>query len=81
MIHDTLALQEQSGVKTLSTKDLCAIFGETASGYQSWKDREEKKARKKQEELKTYGPKFNAIIKEYGFVPGKRGFRTALFRI
>ena len=81
MIHDYLVLQEESGQKPFTLKEICAIFGKSPSGYQSWMDRRAAQAKKEEEDRKKYGPMFYAIIVKYHYVPGKRGFRAALFRM
>ena len=59
------------------------IFGVSKSGYYAWRKRREQKAREAEErekELREIKEKFRKIVKKLGFVPGKRTFRTYMFR-
>ena len=59
------------------------IFGVSKSGYYAWRKRKEQKAREAEErkkELREIMEKFRKIVKNLGFVPGKRTFRTHMFR-
>jgi transposase InsO family protein len=60
------------------------MFGVSKSGYYSWLHRMEDKdgrlARKREEEKRIMGY-FREIIAYYGYVPGKRTFRDALWRL
>lgn len=64
-------------------EDCLKIFGVSKSGYYSWKRRSREKAEKKEaqkEELHKVMDRFRAIVKKLGFIPGKRTFRTYMFR-
>lgn len=64
-------------------EDCLKIFGVSKSGYYSWKRRNREKAEKKEaekEELHKIMDRFRAIVKKLGFIPGKRTFRTYMFR-
>ena len=59
------------------------MFGVSKSGYYSWKKRREdgeKRREEEKKELRQIMERFRAIIKKLGFVPGKRTFRTYMFR-
>ena len=59
------------------------MFGVSKSGYYAWKKRREDRKKRKEEEkkeLKQIMERFRAIVKKLGFVPGKRTFRTYMFR-
>lgn len=67
----------------LKTGKCCNMFGVSRSGYYSWKKRREKlseiTAAKELEEQELMR-KFREIVKTLGYVPGKRTFRTFLWR-
>lgn len=59
------------------------MFGVSKSGYYSWKKRREDREKLREEEkkeLRQVMGRFRAIVKKLGFVPGKRTFRTYMFR-
>ena len=59
------------------------MFGVSKSGYYSWKKRREEREKRGEEEkkeLRQIMERFRAIVKKLGFVPGKRTFRTYMFR-
>ena len=59
------------------------MFGVSKSGYYSWKKRRadgEIRREEEKKELRQIMERFRAIIKKLGFVPGKRTFRTYMFR-
>ena len=59
------------------------IFGVSKSGYYAWRKRNENQAQKDEDskkELRETMERFRKIVKKLGFVPGKRTFRTFMFR-
>lgn len=67
----------------LCVTECLRIFGVSKSGYYAWQKRRRERVQKDEErkkELKQIMDRFRAIIKKLGFVPGKRTFRTHMFR-
>ena len=67
----------------LSVESCLKIFGVSKSGYYSWKARKKIEAEREteeKEELRLVMDRFRAVVKKLGFVPGKRTFRTYMFR-
>lgn len=68
----------------LSISKCLNIFGVSRSGYYAWLSRKEElntiqaEKQRKRNELKE---KFRIIVKKLGFVPGKRTFRTYMWRM
>ena len=59
------------------------IFGVSKSGYYAWRKRKKEQAEQedaRRKELDWIKGKFREIAKKLGFVPGKRTFRTYMFR-
>lgn len=59
------------------------MFGVSKSGYYARKKRREGREKRREEEkkeLRQIMERFRGIIKKLGFVPGKRTFRTYMFR-
>ena len=78
------AIRRQDG-KTygLTVGGCLKMFGVSKSGYYAWKKRREDNEKRKEEErkeLRQIMGRFRAVVKELGFVPGKRTFRTYMFR-
>ena len=75
--------RQKEGEHGLSTRECLKIFGVSKSGYYTWKKRLEEKAEREDErkkELRQVMGRFREIIKKLGSVPGKRTFRTYMFR-
>ena len=82
MLDTFLSHQDEKGLD-YKVKQACRIFGVSRSGYYAWKNKREKLAAKKaadeleeQELMKL----FREIVKKLCYVPGKRTFRTFLWR-
>lgn len=82
MLETFLSHQGEKGLN-YKVKQACRMFGVSRSGYYSWKQKREKLAEitaanelEEQELMK----KFREIVKKLGYVPGKRTFRTFLWR-
>lgn len=82
MLETFLSHQGEKGLN-YKVKQACRMFGVSRSGYYSWKQNREKLAEitaadelEEQELMK----KFREIVKKLGYVPGKRTFRTFLWR-
>ncbi len=59
------------------------MFDASHSGYYGWLDRKKDKTgilAKKEQEKENLQEKFRQVVKKLGFVPGKRTFRTFLWR-
>lgn len=82
MVDSFIHRQESHGLN-LSQEKCCHMFGVSRSGYNAWKERrkrldEARDAKElEEEELKD---KFRKIVKTLCYVPGKRTFRTFLWR-
>ena len=74
--------QDEKGLH-YHTEKCCRMFGVSRSGYYSWKKRREtlsaKQAADELEEQELM-KMFREIVKKLGYVPGKRTFRTFLWR-
>ena len=80
---DNVIRRQEEKEHPLSVERCLKIFGVSKSGYYSWRKRKEKKTQEKEErkkELQLVMERFRAIVKKLGFVPGKRTFRTFMFR-
>ena len=78
------AIRRQEG-KTygLTVEGCLKMFGVSKSGYYAWKKRREDNEKRREEEkkeLRQIMGRFRAVVKKLGFVPGKRTFRTYMFR-
>ena len=77
-------VRRQEGKERPLPVDRCLrIFGVSRSGYYAWRKRRDQKSLEEEErkkELRGIMEKFRGIVKELGFVPGKRTFRTYMFR-
>lgn len=74
---------ERSIKSGFSVRQCLKMFGVSRTGYYSWLDRKrdrDGKRKAKEEDLNLLMEKFREIIKKLGFVPGKRTFRTHLWR-
>lgn len=82
MVDSFIHKQEGRGL-FWSQEKCCRMFGVSRSGYNAWKERRKKqdevKAAKalKEEKLKEM---FREVVKKLCYVPGKRTFRTFLWR-
>ena len=75
--------EEKEPGQRLSVKECLKIFGVSKSGYYAWKRRIREKAgqeEEKKKELRLIMERFRTIVRKVGFVPGKRTFRTYMFR-
>jgi transposase InsO family protein len=82
MLESFLSRQKEKALH-YSIEKACHIFGVSRSGYYSWQQRREKRAQiQAAEELeeRELMEKFRAIVKKLCYVPGKRTFRTFLWR-
>ena len=67
----------------LNKKSCLSIFGVSKQGYDAWQKRKANEVHKeyeRQQELLQYMEKFRSIVKDLGYVPGKRTFRVLMFR-
>lgn len=74
--------QGEKGLQ-FKTAKCCKMFGVSRSGYYSWKKKREKLAEitaSKELEEQDLMRKFREVVKKLGYVPGKRTFRTFLWR-
>ncbi len=82
MVETFMSHQGEKGLNYKTAK-CCKIFGVSRSGYYAWKRNREKlaeiKAAKDLEEQELMR-KFREIVKKLCYVPGKRTFRTFLWR-
>ena len=82
MLDSFIRGQERRGLH-FSQEKCCHMFGVSRSGYNAWKDRREKldkmKAAQELEDEKIKDM-FRKIVKKLCYVPGKRTFRTFLWR-
>lgn len=82
MADNTIRRQKEQG-RGLSVEGCLKIFGVSTSGYYAWRKRKREQSEKedgKKEELRQMMERFREIVKKLGFVPGKRTFRTFMFR-
>jgi len=80
---DNVIRRQEKKEQPLPVERCLKIFGVSKSGYYAWRKRREQKAREAEErekELREIKEKFRKIVKKLGFVPGKRTFRTYMFR-
>lgn len=82
MVDSFIRRQESRGM-SLSQEKCCHMFGVSRSGYNAWKKRREaleetKAARELQDE--KIKDMFREVVKKLCYVPGKRTFRTFLWR-
>ena len=82
MAETFMSHQREKGIN-FKTAKCCKMFGVSRSGFYAWKKKREKmteiKAAKDLEE-QALMEKFREIVKKLGYVPGKRTFRTFLWR-
>ena len=82
MVETFLSHQGEKGLN-YKVKQACRMFGVSRSGYYSWKDKREKLAEitaANELEEQELMEKFREIVKKLCYVPGKRTFRTFLWR-
>lgn len=80
---DTAIRRQQEKGHPITVDACLRIFGVSRSGYYAWKKRKRDEAAEKEEkdrELREIMSRFREIVKKLGFVPGKRTFRTYMFR-
>lgn len=80
---DNVIRRQEEKEHPLPVERCLKIFGVSKSGYYAWRQRKLKKALEEDErkkELKQIMERFRKIVKKLGFVPGKRTFRTHMFR-
>ena len=83
LMLDTFIRRQESRGLHFSQEKCCHMFGVSRSGYNAWKER-----RKKQDEVKAakdleeekLKDMFREVVKKLCYVPGKRTFRTFLWR-
>jgi len=82
MLDSFIRRQESRGL-CYSQEKCCRMFGVSRSGYNAWKERRKKldavRAAKELEEEKLKDM-FREVVKKLCYVPGKRTFRTFLWR-
>lgn len=82
MLDSFIRRQESRGLH-FSQEKCCHMFGVSRSGYNAWKERRKKldetRAAKEMEEEKLKCM-FREVVKKLCYVPGKRTFRTFLWR-
>lgn len=82
MVETFMSHQGEKGLN-FKTGKVCRMLGVSRSGYYSWKKKREKLAEitaAKELEEQELMKKFREIVKKLGYVPGKRTFRTFLWR-
>lgn len=82
LADNAIRCEREKGHKA-SVKNCLKIFGASKSGYYAWKRRKAGKAEREKaerEEIRQIMDRFRTIVKKLGFVPGKRTFRTHMFR-
>ena len=82
-LADNVIRRQQLKEHGLSMQACLKIFGVSKSGYYSWRKRKKEQsenAAAKKQELEQIMDRFRSIVKKLGFVPGKRTFRTYMFR-
>ena len=80
---DNAIQREKEKENGLCTIECLKIFGVSKSGYYAWKKKKAEKPEKEEEKKKELAQvmnRFREIVKKLGFVPGKRTFRTYMFR-
>lgn len=82
MLDTFITHQGERGL-SWSKEKCCHMFGVSRSGYNGWKKRRESRAKKREEkesEDERLKGMFREIVKKLCHVPGKRTFRTFLWR-
>lgn len=80
---DSFIRRQEGKLDGLSVAQCLRMFGVSRSGYYSWIGRQKDadgSCAVKQENLNDLKEKFRQIVRKLGFVPGKRTFRTYLWR-
>lgn len=80
---DSFIRRQEGKPDGLSVAQCLRMFGVSRSGYYSWIGRQKDadgSCAVKQENLNDLKEKFRQIVRKLGFVPGKRTFRTYLWR-
>lgn len=80
---DNVIRRQEEKEHPLPIEKCLKMFGVSRSGYYGWKTRREEQAKEKEEkkkELNRIMAAFREILRRLGYTPGKRTFRTFLFR-
>lgn len=80
---DNVIRRQKASAHPLPVEGCLKMFGVSKSGYYAWKHRREADAKEKEErkkELDKIMGAFREVCHKLGYIPGKRTFRTYMFR-